>query len=82
MKKTREDAFCEYRRTGRNRSEFDLNDPDEVAALTGWNCARNEGRANAFSDYYHVGVNHSEYDLNDRDFINSMLRDFDPRKQH
>lgn len=75
MKKTRTDAWSEYRRTGRNNSEHDLNDYDEIAARTGWNCARNEGRAEAFREYYRTGVNNSEYDLNDRDFIESVLRD-------
>ena len=75
MKKTRTDAWSEYRRTGRNNSEYDLNDYDEIAAHTGWNCARDKGRAEAFREYHRTGVNHSEYDLNDRDFIKSVLRD-------
>ena len=75
MKKTRTDAWREYRRTGHNNSEYDLNDYDEIATRTGLNCARDKGRAEAFREYYRTGVNHSEYDLNNRDFIKSVLKD-------
>lgn len=75
MANNRQQAWTDYRRTGKNNSRYDLNDYDEIAAITGWNCARNEGRAQAFRDYHRTGENHSEYDLNDPDFVNSVLKD-------
>ncbi|MBD5175394.1 MAG: hypothetical protein HDT06_06200 [Bacteroidales bacterium] len=75
MAKNRKDAWDEYRRTGVNNSNFDLNDRDEIAAITGWNCARDKGRADAFRKYHRTGVNHSEYDLTDHDQISSILND-------
>lgn len=73
MAQKRKEAWDEYRRTGVNNSNFDLNDRDEIAAITGWNCARDKGRADAFRNYHRTGVNHSEYDLNDYDQVNSIL---------
>ena len=73
MAQKRKDACDEYRRTGVNNSNFDLNDRDEIAAITGWNCERNKGREDAFRDYHRTGVNNSEYDLNDRDLTMSIL---------
>ena len=75
MTKTRKEAWDEYRRTGLNNSRFDLNDYDEIAAITGWDCARDKGRSEAFRDYHRTGVNHSEYDLTDHDQIASILDD-------
>lgn len=74
MAKSRAEAFRDYHRTGRNNSNYDLNDYDEIAALTGWKCARNERRAEAFRQYNRDGVNHSNFDLTDRDEMNSILR--------
>lgn len=73
MTKNRKEAWDAYRRTGVNNSDYDLNDRDEIAAVTGWNCARDRGRAEAFRNYHRTGVNNSEYDLNDRDRAMSML---------
>ena len=73
MAKRRKDAWGAYRRTGVNNSKFDLNDQDEIAAITGWNCERDKGRADAFRKYHRTGVNHSEYDLTDHDQVNSIL---------
>lgn len=75
MTKNRKKAWDEYRRTGINKSNFDLNDRDEIAAITGWDCARNKGRAEAFRNYHRTGVNHSEYDLTDHDQIRSIFSD-------
>lgn len=33
MKKTRTEAWSEYRRTGRNKSNYDLNDRDLVKSI-------------------------------------------------
>ena len=73
MVKKRKEAWDAYRRTDVNNSNFDLNDRDEIAAITGWNCAKDKGRAEAFRRYNRTGVNNSEYDLNDRDWAVSML---------
>ena len=80
MAKSRKDAWDEFRRTGRNKSNFDLNDRDEIAAITGWNCARDKGRAEAFRNYHRTGVNHSEYDLTDHDQIRSIFGDWKNRR--
>lgn len=34
---TRKEAWEEYMKTGENHSEHDLNDYDQIAAITGWN---------------------------------------------
>lgn len=80
MAKNRKEAWDEFRRTGVNNSNFDLNDRDEIAAITGWNCARDKGRVDAFRNYHRTGVNNSEYDLNDRDQIKSILDDLKYRE--
>lgn len=73
MNKSRKEAWDRYRRTGVNKSNYDLNDRDEIAAITGWDCANDKGRASAFHDYHRTGVNRSEYNLNDFDQMNSIL---------
>lgn len=73
MAKNRKEAWDAYRRTGKNTSRFDLNDYDEIAAITGWDCARDKGRAQAFRDYHRTGINHTEYDLTDHDQIRSIF---------
>lgn len=73
MDKSRKEAWDGYHRTGKNKSSHFLIDFDEFAAISGWDCARNEGRAQAFRDYHRTGQNNSEYDLNDWDRTESML---------
>lgn len=73
MARNRKEAWCEYHRTGQNNSKYDLNDYDEIAAITGWDCARDKGRADAFRRYHETGENHSNYNLNDPDRIASIL---------
>lgn len=73
MANTRKEAWDEYQRTGYNNISHDLTDRDEIATLTGWDCARDNGRAEAFREYNRTGRNNSEYDLNDRNRIASIL---------
>ena len=71
--KNRADAYKNYIRTGRNDSQYDLNDYDEIAAITGWNVGRNPGRVEAFKEYHRTGENRSNYNLNDLDFLKAVL---------
>lgn len=73
MVKNRNMTWDEYHRTGETNSNFNLNNREEIASITGWSCARDNGRANAFCNYYCTGVNCSEYDLKKRNRMMSVL---------